>query len=68
MAHQQGEYTRECRWPIPGSHYLFRTLWSELWGDADIWLWLSAGGNSDGGLQAFVLLDRLPDMRERRQE
>ena len=54
--------------PILGSHCLFRVLWYECWRDADIWLWASASGSSDAGLQACVLLGRFPGMRERRQE
>ena len=43
---QQGEYPCQCRWPILGSHCLFRVLWYERWGDADIWHWVAAGGSS----------------------
>ena len=35
VSHPQREYTRQCRWPIPGNHYLFRVLWYERWEDAE---------------------------------
>ena len=44
----QGEYTRQCRWPNP-EHYLFRVLWFERWEDADIWIWKPAREISDLG-------------------
>ena len=54
--HQQGEYSRLYRWPILGNLCFFHVLWYQRWRDADTWLWASASGSSDAGLQACVLL------------
>ena len=58
--HQQGEYHRQCGWPIPARHYLFRLLWYGCWEDAGTWHWHLVSEISDFGLQACVLSGMLP--------
>ena len=41
--HEQGKIPHQCRWPMLERHCLFRVLPHERLGNAEIWLWHSAG-------------------------